>query len=233
MINFEKVYKVLNYTFKDTSLLQEALTHPSFCYNKRKKCPNYQKLELLGDSVVSLFIIQMLMEHYFDLNEGEIAKRKASLVCTESLSKVARKIGLGEFIIMSRGEEMSGGKSNNKILEDVMESISGAIYLDGGFDAAKKFINTFFTDEVLNRENYKGDPKTRLQQWTQKYKDVLPTYTLLEEDRSAGFSMFEMEIFVTDDMPKFSAKCTTKKGAEIKSAIKMIKFIRDNVDKDV
>ena len=126
--NYEELYKKIYYKFKDKDLLKAALSHPSLCYSKRNKCMNYERLELLGDSVLSLVVLDMLLTYYKDFDEGEIAKRKSYLVCTEALSKIGQSIDLGKYIYMTKGEEKLDGRNNPRIIENVMESIIGAIY---------------------------------------------------------------------------------------------------------
>ena len=167
---YKELYKKLGYTFKNEEVIETALRHPSMCYSKNQKCDNYERLELLGDSVLSLIILDMLLKYYKNLNEGEIAKRKSNLVCSETLSKIAKNMGLGEYIIMTKGEEKLNGRNNQHILEDIVESIIGGIYIEGGINEATKFVERYWIDLIKEQKDIEKDSKSRLQEWLQKHQ---------------------------------------------------------------
>lgn len=230
--NYNDLYKKLGYTFKNQEIIETALRHSSMCYSKHKKCNNYERLELLGDSVLSLIILDMLLKAYEDLSEGEIAKRKSNLVCSETLSQIAKNIGLGEYIIMTKGEEKLNGRSNQHILEDIMESIIGGIYVDSGLEEARKFVEKHWTELVKEQKDIQKDPKSRLQEWLQKHQYVIPEYKLVKEEGDDSQPTFTMKILV-DDFPEFIEQGKTKKEAEKKLATKMIEYIKNNKDKKI
>ncbi len=159
--------KVIGYNFKDENLLLEALSHSSYV-NERKmlKIRCYERLEFLGDAVLELVSSTLLFNAKEDLNEGQLSKMRASLVCEKALAPCARRIQLGSYILLGHGERMNHGEERDSILCDVIEAVLGAVYLDGGFDAAKTFAENF----ILNEEAFDAEPvdyKTQLQEIVQ------------------------------------------------------------------
>lgn len=139
----------IGYTFKDINYLYIALTHSSYSNEmKINKCDNYERQEFLGDAILEMVSSEFLFKKHMDLPEGKLTKLRASLVCEPSLAFCARELGLDEYIRLGRGEESTGGRGRDSIISDVFEAVIGAIYLDGGIDAAKDFIYSF----VLNNE---------------------------------------------------------------------------------
>lgn len=230
--NYEELYEKIYYRFKNKDLLTAALSHPSLCYSKKNKCINYERLELLGDSVLSLIVLDILLTYYKNFDEGEIAKRKSYLVCTDALSKIGKSIDLGKYIYMTKGEEKLDGRKNPRIIENVMESIIGAIYMDGGIESARIFIEKYWFDLIKQQKTIKKDPKTRLQEWLQKNKYNIPEYNTIEQGGTKGNPIFTIEAYV-EGLPKISDSAKTKKEAEIGCATKMIKYIKDNIDNKI
>ena len=162
----------LQYSFKDKKLLREALTHSS--YNK-KHCN--ERLEFLGDSVLSAVVARHLFVTLPNKSEGSLTKLKAGLVCETSLYNFAESISLGKFIIMSRGAESSGGRRRRSILADAFEAVIAAIFLDGGYDAAETYILRFLPDvTTVSSRHMQGDFKTELQEVTQSKQLGKPSY---------------------------------------------------------
>lgn len=219
----------IGYEFSNKEYLITALTHPSAC--NRQKRASYQRLELLGDSVLSLIVAEMLLDSFPELNEGQIAIRKADLICNKTLSKIALDLGFGKYIIMSRGEEMQDGRFNLKILEDVMESIIGAIYKDGGLEAARIFIDRHWHSLMQSQKTTKN-PKSQLQEWTQKHGLPIPKYFDKELLNDGSKTLYEVQLTVSDLTPVVvSAK--TKKDAEITAAKKMLNLIKGRDDEEM
>lgn len=227
--DYTELYKNICYTFKNDELLTNALSHPSLCYSRKNKCMNYERLELLGDSVLSLIVLDLLLDYYKNLDEGEIATRKSFLVCTSALAKIGTKINLGNYIYMTKGEERMDGRKNPKIIENVVESVIGAMYVDGGLDSVRPFIKCYWLDLIKEQTEIKKDPKTRLQEWTQKNKQMIPEYVLKKQSGTPSTPIFEMEVIATD-IPSQKGVGKTKKDAEAKSAEKMIEYIEKNID---
>ena len=229
---YKELYKKLGYTFKNEEVIETALRHPSMCYSRNQKCDNYERLELLGDSVLSLIILDMLLKYYKNLNEGEIAKRKSNLVCSETLSKIAKNMGLGEYIIMTKGEEKLNGRNNQHILEDIVESIIGGIYIEGGINEATKFVERYWTDLFKEQIDIEKFSKSSLQEWLQKQQYNITEYFLVKEEGSDSEPIFTMKILV-NNFPEFIETGKTKKETEKKLASKMIEYIKNNKDPNI
>jgi ribonuclease-3 len=164
--------------FNDWDLLERALTHKSYAVERGHPMENNQKLEFLGDSVLGMVVSEYLYKRYSKYDEGELSKFKAIAVSERVLSEKARKIGLGRYIRLGKGEEHTGGRSRASILADTMEALIGAIYLDKGLDAVRSFIIQLLADEIdrMERDEYERDYKTALQELTQKRYKVIPVY---------------------------------------------------------
>lgn len=198
---FRELEIKLNYLFKDEKLLEEALTHPSMSYNSKMKHFNYERLEFLGDSILSMIINEYLFKTHIRETEGELSKRKAFLVSKDTLYKIAKDIGIGKFIIMTCGEEQCGGRENVNNLENVLEAIIGAVYLDGGFEIVKNFILSNWIDIDKEKIMAPKDPKTELQEIVQKKFKVLPEYKLLKTEISGNKQTF----YVSLTIPKYKS----------------------------
>ena len=162
----------IGYRFKDRSLLQQALTHPS--YGGDHRVPHYQRLEFLGDAVLELYISEMLYKAYPDMPEGKLTRMRADLVKEETLSGAVKDMGIPPYIRLSAGEDKSGGRDKSSILCDIFEAVAGAIYLDGGRREAGEFIRRAL-GERLNRDTSRDDhldSKSRLQALLQAVGDM-------------------------------------------------------------
>lgn len=172
----------LGYSFKQPDLLELALTHPSVSHEKGKTLANNQRLEFLGDAVLQLVISAELYKQFPDRDEGALSKACARLVNREALAERAMEISLGTELVLSRGEEKNNGRERPSALADAFEALIGAIYLDGGFTQAKKFIRTRFKDVLADADigRHTGNPKGELQEILQGKNAVSPEYRLLE-----------------------------------------------------
>ena len=174
--------KIIGYEFKDKSLVFEALSHSSFANENKKERRSNERLEFLGDSVLSIVVSDYLFENYTNLPEGALTKTRASLVCEKSLYVFAKEIQLGKYIMLGKGEENMGGRERASILADAFEAVIAAIYLDGGMDAAKKHIMRFVTDErIKNVRLSHDDHKTILQEIIQQNPEEKVEYELVGE----------------------------------------------------
>jgi ribonuclease-3 len=182
----------LNYTFSNPSYLEAALTHRSAGKN------HYERMEFLGDAVLNLVISSELYRQFPKASEGELSRLRAHLVKGDSLSKIASELSLGEFLRLGSGELKSGGFRRKSILADVLESIIGAIYLDGGFAAAQEFILRTFTKklEAVGDVKELKDPKTRLQEYLQAKSLPLPEYEVVKTTGQAHNQTFEVSCSV-------------------------------------
>ena len=162
----------IGYCFKDKNLLKQALTHSSFVNEQRiNKLPDYERLEFLGDAVLQLTTSDLLFRNYPEMREGELTRKRASLVCGASLARCAETIHLGQYILMGRGEETTGGRNKEHILADVIEAVIGAIHLDGGFERAIDFIHRFVLDDLEEKQAFR-DNKTLLQEYVQRERGL-------------------------------------------------------------
>ena len=160
--------KILGYKFKNISYLKNALTHTSYI-NEHKNLPHgsNERMEFLGDSVLGLSVSEFLYKNYKKRSEGELSKIRASVVCEDSLAKLASSLHLGEYLLMGKGESLSGGGLKPSLTSDAMESVIAAIYLDSGFDTVKKMVLDWLKDDIIEAAEHRGreaDYKSVLQE---------------------------------------------------------------------
>ncbi|MCI9199011.1 MAG: ribonuclease III [Lachnospiraceae bacterium] len=215
--SINELEKKIEYCFREKALLKQALTHSSFVNEQRiKKLPDYERLEFLGDAVLELTTSDFLFRRFPDVREGELTKRRASIVCGSSLAQCAENISLGEYILMGRGEESTGGRHKENMISDVMEAVIGAIYLDGGFEKAVAFIQRFVLSDFEEKRLF-YDSKTLLQEYVQKEKGAVLDYVLVNEYGPDHSREFVVEARVNGNtVGKGIGK--TKKGAEQQAA---------------
>ncbi len=182
----------IGYTFSSGGLLRIALTHRSYS-NERGEKDNYERLEFLGDAVLGLVASSWLFGRYPEEPEGRLAKRKSYLVSAPVLARYAESVSLGPELLLGVGEARSGGSSKASILADAVEAIFGAIYLDGGLDAAREVIERFLTDALESRDRDQGDAKTRLQEIAQAHGWGLPSYRVIAESGPDHRKRFTVE----------------------------------------
>ncbi|MCG6840898.1 ribonuclease III [Fusobacterium polymorphum] len=209
----------LNYYFNDRNLLKNALLHKSLG-NERKeyKNQNNERLELLGDAVLDLIVAEYLYKNYKSASEGTIAKLKAMIVSEPILAKISRQIGVGKFLMLSRGEVMSGGRNRESILADSFEAILGAVYIDSNLDDARVFALSHikqYIDHIEENEDIL-DFKSILQEYVQKEFRTVPTYELVAERGPDHMKEFEIQVIVGNYKEKAVAR--NKKKAEQLSA---------------
>jgi len=210
----------MGYVFNDKNNLLLALTHSSYANeNKGKGFMSNERLEFLGDSVLSLVISDNIYLEYSHLSEGEMTKARANVVCETSLMKCANEIGLGEYLLLGKGEENSGGRSRASILSDAFEALIGAVYIDGGFAEVKKFVldkmKTLIEDSING--SIFMDYKTQLQELIQKNSDQKITYEIVEEKGPDHNKLFVSQV-KTSDRVMGIGKGRSKKEAEQNAA---------------
>ncbi len=191
-----KFQKQAGLKFKNLSLLDLAFHHRSFSNERKKISSNNERLEFLGDSVLGLVVASYLYHAYSKKPEGDLAKIKAYVVSEESLSTVARDLKISDYLVLGRGEEMSGGRNKRAILADTLEAIIGAVYLDAGFKAAQKFVLKLLSPVIQATAQQKviGDSKSLLQELVQKKFKSAPKYELTsvsgpDHDKTFCFSV--------------------------------------------
>jgi ribonuclease III len=214
---------VLQYSFTDKHRLELALTHSSL--KQSKSDPSYERLEFLGDRVLGLVIAEVMLEEFPTAAEGKLAPRLATLVSGATLADVARSIGLGRYIRMTEGEANAGTNTRNSVLADCCEAIIGAIYLDGGLEAARTFIRR--TWETAMRDVEPRVAKTELQEWLQGRGLPLPEYTVVERTGPSHNPEFTVELTVSGQ-PAVRATGASKRAAELVAAHRMLEQIGGN-----
>ena len=202
----------INYKFNNQSFLNTALTHSTYAYEHNMSKSN-ERLEFLGDSVMSIVTSEYLFKKYPDMPEGDLTKLKAGLICTQALSGFARQIGLGDALLLGRGEEQNGGRQRNTILEDAFEALVAAIYLDGGIDKARGFIIPFIENAVENHSISFHDYKSALQEIVQQNPTEILNYVLTGESGPDHDKSFEYEVHLNSNVIG-KGKGKSKKQAE-------------------
>ena len=192
MKQLEALEARLDYSFKNNSLLQEALTHKSFANEQKGTSPNNnERLEFLGDAVLDLVISDMLFTEFPSKKEGELSKKRASLVREEALAPLAREIGIGRFLQLGKGEEGSGGREKDSLLADALESIIAAVYLDGGLDVTAELLKRLFLPLILSSPVI-TDFKSEIQELCQKQGLGAPLYEKVAEEGPDHDKRFEV-----------------------------------------
>lgn len=191
----------INYVFKDKTLITVALSHSSYANEKKKTRHSNERLEFLGDSVLSIVVSRYLFEHFKHLPEGELTKIRASLVCEKALHEFALQIDLGKHILLGKGEENTGGRKRASILADAFEAVIAAIYLDGGLEAAAKHILRFIPKDVdMKRSVAFSDHKTILQEIIQKNPEERIEYKLAGQFGPDHDKAFKVQVYLNSNV---------------------------------
>ncbi|MEF3280220.1 MAG: ribonuclease III [Elusimicrobiota bacterium] len=215
--DYSELEKRIGYFFKDKKLIDKSLTHKSYSI-ERKILYNNERLEFLGDSVIGLIVSEYLIKKYSEKDEGYLSKIKSYMVSSKNLYKWAKTIELDKYIKLSKSEISSGGRLNSKLIANAFEAFIGAIYLDGGFEYAKKFI------ERLIKETgsfLPSDYKSEIQEYCQKRYKTLPYYKLISQTGPDHEKLFKIALFINNQ--KISeGEGASKKEAEQDAARKAI-----------
>lgn len=194
--NVEELEQTIGYRFNSKALIKQALTHSSFANERRwNKNRCNERLEFLGDAVLELVTSEFLYQKYQELPEGDLTKTRASLVCEPTLAFCAEEIHLGEYLLLGKGEEATGGRGRPSVVSDGLEALIGAIYLDGGFASAKEFIYRFVLDDIEHKQLF-YDSKTILQELVQGQFEEPLSYELLNEEGPDHNKRFEVRALV-------------------------------------
>ena len=216
----------IGYRFRNRALLVQALTHSSYTNEQKiNKKKNYERLEFLGDAVLELVSSEFLFRLHTDMPEGELTKLRASMVCEPALAFCARDIELEQFIRLGKGEENTGGRGRDSITSDVMEAVTGAIYLDGGMTPAKAFIDRFILSDLENKQLF-YDSKSTLQELIQGKLKKEFRYELLEESGPEHNKVFRVAVYMEEE-PLGEGSGRTKKAAEQQAAYQALLCLRD------
>ncbi|MFP4697504.1 MAG: ribonuclease III [Eubacteriales bacterium] len=223
---FKDFEKTILYSFGDKSLLKHSLTHSSYANEKKKsKLCNNERLEFLGDAVLELITSHYIYTKYSNLPEGELTKLRASIVCEPTLSKCAKDINLGDYILLGKGEEITGGRERSSVLSDALESVIGAIYLDGGIKNADNFVKRFILKDIENKQLF-YDSKTSLQEVIQQRSKTPLEYVLIEETGPDHNKVFIVEVRFEGKVLG-SGKGKSKKNAEQEAAYNALKKLKN------
>ena len=222
-MSINRLQSTLDYQFKQEELLKQALTHRSFC-----RGANNERLEFLGDSVLSLVISHNIYEQQPNASEGDLSRIRASLVNEAALAQVARDINLGDYVLLGGGELKSGGFRRESILSDTMEAILGAIYLDSNFTQVQNsilYLYRVYLQNLPSQSNLK-DPKTRLQEYLQSEKIDIPEYAVMKTIGKSHDQTFTLTCRILSLNIETSGIGSSRKKAEQDAAIKALKVLK-------
>ena len=215
----------LGYNFKNISLLKNALVHTSYANEVRNGVTSNERLEFLGDSVLSLIVSDHIFNEFSGMPEGELTRLRASLVCEKSLCSFARELDLGHFLYLGKGEDKGGGRDRDSILADAFEAVLAAIYLDGGMDAAKEYVMRFVLREIeTHTEENTKDYKTILQEIIQRNPEETVSYILTGSDGPDHDKSFTVEVHLNSNVIG-EGKGKSKKQAEQMAAKQALKLM--------
>ena len=225
MRKLNELEKKIGYRFRDFSNLEHAMRHSSFCNEqKMNRLMNNERLEFLGDAVLELVTSEFLFTKYPKMPEGEATRKRASMVCEQTLALCAKELDLGNYLYLGKGEELTGGRERASVTSDALEALIGAIYLDGGFTNAKEFIEQFVLNGIEEKQLF-FDSKTIFQEMMQSITTESIRYELVKEEGPDHCKTFTIELFVGDR----SAGCgsgKSKKAAEQAAAYDAILKLR-------
>ena len=191
----KELENAIGYRIHNISLLQNALAHSSYANERwHDSLKSNERLEFLGDSILGMVVADHLYRNFANRPEGELTRMRADMVCEKALAQVANQIGLGEHLLLGKGEEQGGGRGRDSILADAVESIIAACYLDGGMEAAKAFISRFVLVNVPVSRLTNADYKTALQELVQQKRNQVLTYTMVGESGPDHDKRFEVEL---------------------------------------
>jgi len=208
--------EALGYRFRDRGLLHRALVHRSYFHESGEEPASNEPLEFLGDAVLGFLVAERILRRRDDLDEGGMTRLRAALVNTRSLAREARSLGLGEYLLLGKGEDRSGGRRKPTILADTFEAVVGAIYLDGGIRPVRSLVRRLFgkkIDSLPGPEARSGDPKTRLQEWLQGKGLPLPVYRVIDARGPDHDREYTVEVLV-EGKPVASGTGSAIKRAE-------------------
>lgn len=221
----QELQQKIGYTFRNSQLLRQAVTHSSFANEGKKHGKNNERLEFLGDSVLSVIVAKHLYLTYRDIPEGELTKLRASLVCEKALDVFADKLELGKYLLLGKGEEMTGGRRRPSILADAFEAVIAAMYLDGGYEIAQKFVLSFIPRNLDTRKvSPLADYKTALQEIIQQNREEKIEYVLVDERGPDHAKIFTAEVLLNSNVIG-RGEGSSKKQAEQNAAREALKLM--------
>ncbi len=222
--DIEEFQEIIGYQFADAQLLRQALTHSSYANEHRmSKFENNERLEFLGDAVLEIITSEFLFRRYDQMLEGELTKFRASIVCEPTLANFSKEIELGNYLLLGKGEDNSGGRFRASVLSDAVEALIGAIYLDGGIEEARIFVESTLLRDVERRKLF-IDSKTHLQEIIQKTSETAVEYVVVDEKGPDHSKLFEVTA-VHDEQVIGHGFGRSKKSAEQEAAFDAIKHM--------
>ena len=198
--NLSSLENNIGYVFENKSILKQALTHSSYANENRNSGPFNERLEFLGDAVLSLISADFLYRRFPSMPEGDLTKLRSGLVCTASLSEYARQISLGDFLLLGKGEDANGGRERNSNLENAFEAVIAAVYLDGGIECARKFVLRFLDVSVETRHINFKDYKTKLQEIVQESHEETLNYVVTNISGPDHDKRYEIEVHLNSNV---------------------------------
>ena len=224
---YDFIKSSFGYDICDVNIFKAALTHPSLLKNKELELVSYERLEFLGDSVLNLAIAEILYKYDINFTQGDLSIIHSNLVNGMIIANVAKKLDLGSYMIMDLGEEQLGGRDNPSNLEDVMEALLGALYLDSGdYKLIFGIIKALWIDYLSDINSLKiRDSKSTLQEWAQKKGKPIPFYAVENIDGASHAPIFEVSVEI-DGLPKVYASGKNKKQAEQRAAKLLLEDIK-------
>ena len=208
----------IHYSFKNKKLLKQALTHSSYANEGKKHLQNNERLEFLGDSVLSIVVAEHLFRNFKHIPEGELTRLRASLVCEQALFEFSQKIHLGDYLLLGKGEENTGGRERPSIVSDAFEAVIAAVFLDGGIEEAKRYVLSFIPDDLTPEMAHSlADYKTALQEIIQQNREEKVEYVLTSESGPDHNKTFEIEVRLNSNVIG-RGKGKSKKQAEQNAA---------------
>lgn len=223
--NYDEFEKDIKYKFKNRDLLITALTHTSYANEmKINKRECYERSEFLGDAILEYIVSDYLIKNYPDYSEGKLTKLRASLVCEYTLSQVAKKLNYGTYVVLSKGEELTGGRNRDSIMCDLFESVLGAIYLDGGLEPAITYVETHLLHDIEDKSLF-YDAKSTLQEYVQKNGQSF-RYELVSESGPDHNKFYKSRVII-NNIPMAEGTGHSIKNAEQSAAYNTLIIMKE------
>lgn len=218
--------KTIGIKFTNLTNLKSALIHRSYL-NENKGITSNERLEFLGDAVLELWATEKLFTSFPEFDEGKLTNLRSLIVCTQNLAAIAKDINLGEYLLLSRGEESHGGRDNQSILADTFESLIGAIYLDLGPEAINDFLLKFLLPSItqISQQSIYKDPKSQFQEISQSKRGVTPHYLVIKESGPDHQKIFEVGAYIKDDLIA-TGQGNSKQKAEESAAVSATQILQ-------
>jgi ribonuclease-3 len=226
MNKIDELQEKITFYFKDPQKLLLALTHRSYLNENRQLLESNERYEFLGDAILEYWSSQKLFTLFPKFDEGQMTNLRSLIVCTQNLAEVGAKFKLGDYILLSHGEEKHGGRDNISLLADTFESLIGAIHLDSGYEAVDQFLNQFLNDSIdtLSQKNIYKDPKSLFQEIAQSKRGITPHYQILSESGPDHQKIFEVGVYINEELIA-SGSGNSKQKAEEDAATKASQII--------